>query len=111
MAAMGMIMCRGGDGLNGRQEVVLELLEDWGFVTNGEVRRGLLQRVGRVWCDETIRQDLAAMVEAGVLVRRGVKKGTWYELRPSPRLPRACQKRAGCRMPLSRGQERGREER
>lgn len=67
--------------LNGRQVVVLQLLEVWGFVTNGEVRRGLLQRGDREWCDDTIRRDLAAMVDAGVLVRRGLTKGTTYELK------------------------------
>ncbi len=62
--------------LNERQEAALKFLDDRGRITNREYRE-LYPDVS----EETIRRDLADMVEAGLLLKMGDKKGTYYILK------------------------------
>lgn len=60
--------------LNRRQWFIVRQTQRRGSIQNADVRR--------VWkvSAEAIRQDLCAMVESGVLQRRGRCKGTFYVL-------------------------------
>jgi ATP-dependent DNA helicase RecG len=62
--------------LNERQEAALKLLEEKQRITNREYRE-LAPDVS----EETIRRDLAEMVEAGLLLKMGDKRGTYYILK------------------------------
>lgn len=61
--------------LNERQSTAMRLAKERGVVVAGDLRElfpGLTA--------ETIRQDLATLVEVGALVRQGEKRGTSYTL-------------------------------
>lgn len=62
--------------LNERQEAALKFLEQRQRITNREYRE-LFPDVS----EETIRRDLYDMVEAGLLLKMGDKKGTYYILK------------------------------
>ena len=61
---------------NHRQARALQYIRETGSITNREYR-GLIQSVSA----ETLRLDLADLVEKGVLNKLGAKKGTYYVLR------------------------------
>jgi len=61
---------------NHRQAKALEYVRNNGSITNREYR-GLCQGVSA----ETLRLDLADMVDKGILVKLGSKKGTYYILK------------------------------
>ncbi len=61
---------------NHRQTRALQYIRETGSITNREYR-GLIQSVSA----ETLRLDLADLVEKGILTRIGAKKGTYYVLR------------------------------
>jgi ATP-dependent DNA helicase RecG len=62
--------------LNERQQAALEFMQRNERITNREYRE-LYPDVS----EETIRRDLADMVEAGLLLKMGDKKGTYYILK------------------------------
>ncbi len=62
--------------LNDRQQAALKFLETNQRITNRDYRE-LYPDVS----EETIRRDLADMVEAGLLLKMGDKKGTYYILK------------------------------
>jgi predicted HTH transcriptional regulator len=62
--------------LNRRQLRAVQIAHLRGRVRNQDVRAAC----GEVVCGETVRKDLRALVAAGVLERRGQKKGTFYVL-------------------------------
>jgi ATP-dependent DNA helicase RecG len=62
--------------LNERQQEALKFLEQNQRITNRDYRE-LYPEVS----EETIRRDLADMVEAGLLLKMGDKKGTYYILK------------------------------
>jgi hypothetical protein len=59
-------------GLNDRQLTALELAKDQGRVTNGDLQERFYYH------PETLRQDLASLVELGYLEKRGQSRGTFY---------------------------------
>ena len=61
---------------NHRQARALQYIRDHGSITNREYR-SLCQGVSA----ETLRLDLADMVEQGILLKVGSKKGTYYILK------------------------------
>ncbi|HYO88184.1 MAG TPA: ATP-binding protein [Candidatus Limnocylindrales bacterium] len=61
---------------NHRQTRALQYVREHGSITNREYR-GLCQGVSA----ETLRLDLADMVERGILLKVGAKKGTYYILK------------------------------
>lgn len=61
---------------NHRQARALQYIRDQGSITNREYR-SLIQGVSA----ETLRLDLADMVERGILLKIGAKKGTYYILK------------------------------
>jgi ATP-dependent DNA helicase RecG len=61
---------------NHRQARALQYIRDHGSITNREYR-ALCQGVSA----ETLRLDLADMVERGILLKVGSKKGTYYILK------------------------------
>ena len=61
---------------NHRQARALQYVRDQGSITNREYR-SLIQGVSA----ETLRLDLADMVERGILLKVGTKKGTYYILK------------------------------
>jgi ATP-dependent DNA helicase RecG len=61
---------------NHRQSRALQYIREHGSITNREYR-GLCQGVSA----ETLRLDLADMVEQGILLKVGSKKGTYYILK------------------------------
>jgi ATP-dependent DNA helicase RecG len=63
--------------LNPRQEVALQFLRQVGHVriTNGD-----LQAMFPSIHPETIRRDLADLVQKGLLLKRGAKRGSYYVL-------------------------------
>jgi ATP-dependent DNA helicase RecG len=63
-------------GLNDRQRGAIELLAKSAQITNRDYR-DLYPEVS----EETIRRDLADLVEQGVLLRMGNKRGTYYILK------------------------------
>ncbi|MYD10211.1 MAG: hypothetical protein F4X02_09225 [Chloroflexi bacterium] len=63
-------------GVNHRQARALQYVRDRGTITNREYR-GLVQSVSA----ETLRLDLADLVDKGILNREGANKGTRYTLR------------------------------
>jgi len=62
--------------LNERQQAALELVARNQHITNREYR-DLYPEVS----EETIRRDLADLVEEGILLKMGDKKGTYYILK------------------------------
>ena len=62
--------------MNERQARALTYVRDQGSITNGEYRR-LCPDVSA----ETLRLDLVDLVEKGVLLKIGSKKGTHYILK------------------------------
>lgn len=62
--------------LNERQSAALQLLQRNGRITNREYRE-LYPDVS----DETIRRDLADLVDAGLLLKMGDRRGTYYILK------------------------------
>ncbi len=61
--------------LNRRQWFVIRQIQRRGSIQNADVRR-----VWRRVTSETIRGDLCAMVDLGILQRHGACKGTFYTL-------------------------------
>ena len=61
---------------NHRQARALQYIRENGAITNREFR-SLVQTVSA----ETLRLDLANLVEKGILIRAGAKKGTYYVLK------------------------------
>jgi hypothetical protein len=59
-------------GLNDRQLTALELVKEQGRVTNGDLQEQYYYH------PETLRQDLASLVELGYLEKRGRSRGTFY---------------------------------
>ena len=64
---------------NHRQARALQYIRETGSITNREFR-GLIDGVSA----ETLRLDLADLVQKGILSKIGAKKGTHYVLRESP---------------------------
>ncbi len=62
--------------LNERQQAALEMARAQGRVTNGDLQERMADVSG-----ETIRRDLADLVEKNLLLRIGSKRATYYILK------------------------------
>ena len=65
--------------MNERQMKALQWLQEYGRITNRDYRQ-LCPNVS----SETLRLDLVDLVEKGILLKIGVKKGTYYVLKRKP---------------------------
>lgn len=65
--------------MNERQLQALAFIQEWGRITNRDYRM-LCPDVSA----ETLRLDLADLVERGLLIKVGAKKGTYYILKNAP---------------------------
>jgi ATP-dependent DNA helicase RecG len=65
--------------MNERQMKALQWLQEHGRITNRDYRQ-ICPNVSA----ETLRLDLADLVDKGVLLKIGVKKGTYYVLKRKP---------------------------
>jgi ATP-dependent DNA helicase RecG len=65
-----------GQGLNSRQLDALAFVLEDGRITNRD-----LQELAPDVSPETLRRDLADLVERGILLKIGERKGTYYILK------------------------------